>query len=55
MKKVWSCLLTLTIVLLSATTLVLPAVADVPSYVAGIENGFGYINCRVSARQCAIL
>lgn len=42
MKKVWSCLLALTIVLLSAATLVLPAVADVPSYVAGIENGFGY-------------
>lgn len=42
MKKVYSCLLALTIVLLSAATLVLPAVADVPSYVAGIENGFGY-------------
>lgn len=42
MKKLCSCLLALTIALLSMVTLTLPAAADVPSYVAGIENGFGY-------------
>lgn len=50
MKKVWSCLLTLTIVLLSMVTLALPAAAEgagggyIPDDVVFYEeNGFQYV------------